>query len=273
MAGIVAAGRMMIMRKNIKLLAAIPTMLAAAGLAGATLLAPASPAQSQSLGDIMGSAKKISQALTVSDEQMVAYFSQMADQMDRQNPVAAPGNPYAIRLTKLTKGLDSYDGLDLDIKAYLVDDVNAFAMGDGTVRVYSGLMDAMNDDEVRCVIGHEIGHVKLQHGQKRMRRALQQDAALSVAGTASGNVRQIANSELGGLIQNVMYAQHSQKAETASDDYALTFMAARGYNLQGCPSAMDKLAALNGGGGGGIALLQTHPNPATRAKRMRKQIK
>lgn len=260
------------MRNSIKLLAALSPVLAAAGLAGATLFAPAAPAHSQSLGDIMGSAKKIAQAASISDEQIVAYFGQMSDEMDRQNPLAPAKDPYAVRLAKLTQGLNSYDGLNLDIQAYLVDDVNAFAMGDGTVRVYSGLMDKMNDDEVRCVIGHEIGHVKLEHGQKRLKRALQQDAALSVAGTASGGVRQLANSELGGLVQNVMYAQHSQKAETASDDYALGFMAARGYNREACATAMDKLAALSGGGGG-IALLQTHPNPATRAKRMRKQIK
>lgn len=259
------------MRKHIRLLAAVSPVLAAAGLAGATLLAPASPAHSQSLGDIMGAGKKVVQAVTVSDEQMVAYFGQMSDEMDRQNPLAPAKNPYAVRLAKLTKGLDSYDGLTLDIKAYLVNEVNAFAMGDGTVRVYSGLMDKMTDDEVRCVIGHEIGHVKLEHGQKRMKRALQQDAALSVAGTASGGVRRLANSELGGLLQNVMYAQHSQAAETQSDDYAMTFMAANGYDRMACATAMDKLAAL--GGGGGIALLQTHPDPAKRAKRMRAKIK
>ena len=188
------------MRKHINRLAALSPVLAIAGMAGAAMLAPAAPAYSQSFGDILGSAKKVAQAATVSDEQIVAYFGQMSDEMDRQNPLAPAKNPYAIRLAKLTKGLDSYDGLKLDIQAYLVDDINAFAMGDGTVRVYSGLMDKMNDDEVRCVIGHEIGHVKLEHGQKRMKRALQQDAALSVAGTASGGVRQIANSELGGLL-------------------------------------------------------------------------
>jgi putative metalloprotease len=258
------------MNRTIKLSAAVTSVLAIAGLAGAALLAPAAPARSQSMGDIMGAAKKVAQAATVSDAEMTAYFSQMSDELDRKNALAPAGNPYAVRLAKLTKGLESYDGIRLDIRAYLADDVNAFAMGDGTVRVYSGLMDKMTDDEVRCVIGHEIGHVKLQHGQKRMRRALQQDAALSVAGTASSSVRQIANSQLGGLIQNVLYAQHSQKAETASDDYALNFMKANGYNVQGCPAAMDKLAAM--GGGGGIGLLKTHPDPAKRAKRMRKQI-
>ena len=263
------------MIKNIRFTAALVPMLAVAGMAGAAMLAPAAPAHSQSMNDIMGAAKKVAQAATVSDAEMTAYFGQMSDEMDRQNPLAPAKDPYAVRLAKLTKGLDSYDGLKLDIQAYLAKDVNAFAMGDGTVRVYSGLMDKMTDDEVRCVIGHEIAHVKLQHGQKRMRRALQQDAALSVASTASSGARQIANSQLGGLLQNVMYARHSQAAETASDDYALTFMAANGYNVQGCPSAMDKLAALNGGGGGGggIALLQTHPDPAKRAKRMRAKIK
>ena len=259
------------MRKNNKLLNALSPMLASAVIAGIAMSALGSSAHSQSFGDLLGSAKKVAQAATVTDQQVVAYFSQMSDEMDRQNPVAPAKSPYAVRLAKLTTGLSSYDGLNLDIKAYLVNDINAFAMGDGTVRVYSGLMDRFTDDEVRCVIGHEIGHVKLQHGQKRLKRALQQDAALSVAGTASSGVRRITTSELGGLIQNVLTAQHSQAAETASDDYALNFMTAKGYSKQACPAAMDKLAAL--GGGGGIGLLKTHPDPAQRAKRMRAKIK
>jgi len=255
------------MRRKTKVLTAFSPVLAVTAVAGVAMF---TPAYSQSMGDMMGSAKKVAQAATVSDAQILATFSQMSGELDRENPVAPPKNPYAIRLAKLTKGLSSYDGLKLNIKAYLVKDVNAFAMGDGTVRVYAGLMDKFTDDEVRCVIGHEIGHVKLEHGQKRLKGALQRDAAMSVAGTASSGVRRIASSELGGLIQNVITAQYSQSAETQADDYALTFMKARGYPQAACPSAMDKLAAL--GGGGGIGLLKTHPDPAKRAKRMRTKI-
>ena len=244
--------------------------LLGAGAIAAMGLAMTAPAQAQSLRNIMGSAKKVAEAASVSDEQIVTMFGQMSEEMDRMNPVAEPSDPYGERLARLTEGLDSYDGLDLDIKAYLVRDVNAFAMGDGTVRIFAGLMDQFEDDEIRCVIGHEIGHVKLEHGQKRMKRALQQDAALSVASTASGDVRRLASSELGKLVQDVVYAQHSQGAETNSDDYALTFMQGNGYDVNACPSAMDKLAAL--GSGGGIAFLQTHPSAASRAKRMRKQL-
>ena len=92
-----------------------------------------------------------------------------------------------------------------------------------------------------------------------------------MASDASSGVRKLANSQLGGLIMNVINAQYSQAAETEADDYALTFMAAKSYPQMACATAMDKLAAL--GGGGGIALLKTHPDPAVRAKRMRAKIK
>ncbi|VTR30443.1 Uncharacterized metalloprotease yggG [Serratia fonticola] len=34
-------------------------------------------------------------------------------------------------------------------------------MANGCIRVYSGLMDMMDDNEVEGVLGHEMGHVAL----------------------------------------------------------------------------------------------------------------
>ncbi|VEB54342.1 Putative metalloprotease yggG [Salmonella enterica subsp. enterica] len=43
----------------------------------------------------------------------------------------------------------------MNYKVYETKDVNAFAMAnDGCIRVYSGLMDMMTDNEVEAVIGH-----------------------------------------------------------------------------------------------------------------------
>jgi len=50
---------------------------------------------------------------------------------------------------------------------HLVTDVNAFAMANGCVRVFAGLMDIATDDEIRSAVGHKISHAKLRHtGQK-----------------------------------------------------------------------------------------------------------
>jgi len=44
-------------------------------------------------------------------------------------------------------------------------------MANGTIRVYSGLMDMLDDGELRFVIGHEMGHVMKNHIRKKIRLA------------------------------------------------------------------------------------------------------
>ncbi|MEL7218205.1 MAG: M48 family metallopeptidase [Pseudomonadota bacterium] len=241
----------------------------AALLGGVSVAAPAS---AQSFGDILGSAKKVAKAASYSDSEMKVFFDQMSEDMDSKNPVAGPDDPYGQRLAALSQGLETHDGLDLDIKAYLVRDVNAFAMANGTIRVFAGLMDEFNDDEIRYVIGHEIGHVKREHTKKRMQGALQRDAALSVAGNASNKVARISNSELGRFFGDVVSAQHSQKHERQADDYAFDFMQQKGYNAEACATALEKLDGMSGPSDG-LPWTKTHPSPKSRAKRMRKRLK
>lgn len=241
-----------------------------AALAGG--ISATAPLQAQfGLGKKIGAAKKVASAASYNDEEMAVFFDQMSADMDAQNPVAGADDPYGQRIAKLSQGLESYDGLDLDIKAYLVRDVNAFAMANGTIRVFAGLMDQFTDDEIRYVIGHEIGHVKEGHTKKRMQGALQKEAAFGAADATGGKVGQIANSKLGALFGDVISAQHSQKHEKEADDYAMGFMQTNAYDAQACVTALDKLAAMSGGGGG-PKWLSTHPSPKDRAKRMRKQL-
>lgn len=231
----------------------------------------AGPAQAQfGLGKIIDATKKVADAASFSDDDMAGAFDQMAVEMDRQNPVAGPDDPYGSRLATLSQGLSTHDGLDLDIKAYLVRDVNAFAMANGTIRIFAGLMDRFTDDEVRYVIGHEIGHVQLGHTKKRMEGALQRDAAFSVADAAGGDARRIARSKVGKLFGDVISAQHSQSHEKEADDYAFDFMGKKGYDAAATVSALDKLADM--GGDTGLPWLKTHPSPAVRAKRMRAKL-
>ncbi len=231
----------------------------------------ATPAMAQfRLGKVVDAAKDVAKAETLSDADLKNYSAQMALEMDKDNPVAGPKDPYGKRLATLTKGLKSHDGLDLDIKAYLVRDVNAFAMANGTIRIFAGLMDKFTDDEIRYVIAHEIGHVKSGHTKKRMQSALRASAAKKGAAAAGGTAGRIATSELGGLFEKVIAAQHSQGNEKEADDYAMAFMKEKKYDAMACVTALEKLGA--DGGGGGVKWLQTHPSPGDRAKRMRKQL-
>lgn len=228
------------------------------------------PASAFDLGNALGAAKSLAGAATISDKDLNAYFAQMSDESDKEHQVAAPGSAYGKRLATLTSGLAKHDGLNLNFKVYIKNEVNAFAMGNGTVRLYSGLLDQMTDDEVRYVIGHEVGHVKAGHSKKRMQLALTASGLRSAAAATDSKVGAMASSQIGDLFEKVVRAQHSQSNENEADDYALKFMKAKKYAPMAAVTALEKLDKLAGGGGGGW--MSTHPAPAERAKRLRSQI-
>lgn len=120
----------------------------------------------------MGGAAKVVQATTLTDAQMAAYVKEYIDWMDKHNQVCAEDDPYTLRLKKLTQGLTEVEGIPLNFKVYYVIDVNAFACADGSVRVFSSLMDIMSDEELLGVIGHEVGHVAHKDSKKAFRTAL-----------------------------------------------------------------------------------------------------
>ena len=94
---------------------------------------------------------------------------------------------YHRRLQRLTENI-SVDGLKLNFKVYLTKDVNAFACGDGSVRVYSALMDTMSDSELMAIIGHEIGHVARTDTKDALKNAYLRSAAQNAASSVSGSV-------------------------------------------------------------------------------------
>lgn len=226
-------------------------------------------AQAYDLSKGIDAAVTLGKAATVSDSDMALMAREAAKVSDKKNRVAPAGNKYAVRLAKLTKGLTNYDGLNLNFKAYLTQDVNAFAMADGTVRVYSGLMDMMNDNELLSVIGHEIGHVKNGHTKKHTQAIMMAAAARTAASGAGGWVSTLTDSQLGDITEKLISAQYSQSNEKESDSYGMRLLKAKGIDPNASVTALQKLAALGDSGG----LLASHPAPGDRAKRIASEIK
>lgn len=234
------------------------------------MLALAGSAHAFDLGSMISAGTDALKAATLSDADVKALAAQSSAQMDKENKVAAPSSAYGKRLAKIVKGLDSEDGTKLNFKVYQTKDVNAFAMADGTVRVYSGLLDKMDDDQVRFVIGHEIGHVKLGHTKKAMQVAYGTSAARkAAAGSGNAAAAELSSSEIGGFAEAVVNAQFSQSQESDADAYGLDFLKRHNYKLDGGPSALRKLAELYGNDS---SMLASHPAPGDRAVKLEKLI-
>ena len=207
-------------------------------------------------------AQKLVRSAALTDAQVEKLTADSIAYMDSHNPVAPDGDPYAERLKRLVKGHASEDGLQLNFKVYLVRDVNAFAAPDGSIRVMAGLMQLMTDDELRSIIGHEIGHVKLKHIKKQYQKAYAVSASRDAAQANSGQGGVLAEGELGKFTEEVLNAKFSRNDESNADEYGFKFMLKHGYEYHAMEVAFLKLA----GDGTTKTLWDTHPDPDERAK-------
>lgn len=235
------------------------------------LLAVSVPASAQfNLKRAVSGAAKAAKAVTLTDEQMAAYVKESVDWMDEHNPVLPEDDPYTIRLRKLTDGITEADGIPLNFKVYNVIDINAFACPDGSVRVFSSLMDKMTDEELLGVIGHEIGHVMKRHSKNAFRTQLLADALKDGVASTGGKAAALSDSQLTGLTQSLINARYSQKQENEADDCGYDFLVANGKNPWGMVMAFEKLQNMEGGQKSSYfeKMFSSHPETKARIERM-----
>ena len=202
-------------------------------------------------------------AVSLSEEEVAELSAQAINHMDSDNSLAPPDSPYAKRLARLLEQKSGTEGR-YEVRVYLKQEVNAFAMGDGSIRIYSGLMDMMDDNELLFVIGHEMGHVAKDHVRKKMQVAYAGSAIRKGLASQNNAAGAVAASLVGGFAQKLINAQFSQHEEREADDYGLAYLKRNDLNGQAAVGALQKLATL----GKGHSFLSSHPAPGQRAARL-----
>ena len=232
----------------------------------------------QRWGRIISGAAKAYQAYTITDEDMAEYVKDYVAELDASSNVCKKSSKYSIRIKRLTKGLTSANGISLNFKVYNTSDVNAFACPDGSIRVYSGLLDIMSDEEVLGIIGHEIGHIANRDSKEAFKNALITSALMDGASAFSYKADVFTSSILGQLSESFLNASYSRKQEYAADEYGYNFLKTHGKNPRAMAKALRKIKSLkeNSESSYSEALLQlfsTHPNIDDRVTKMEQKAK
>ena len=214
--------------------------------------------------------KDVVSAVTLSDADIAAMSQEYMQWMDTHNKLTAADSKYGKRLQQLTGKIKEVDGMKVNFGVYEVIDVNAFACGDGSVRICAGLMDVMSDDEVMAVIGHEIGHVVHTDSKDAMKSAYLRSAVKNAAGAASDKVAKLTDSELGAMAEALAGAQFSQKQEYEADEYGVQFCVKNNIDPYGMYKSLNKLLELSKGAPSSSymqRMFSSHPDTAKRVAR------
>jgi len=162
---------------------------------------------------------------------------------------------------------------DLEYHFFVVEDkqLNAFALPGGFIYVNTGLLEIVNDDELACVLGHEIAHISARHSVKAMQAALGYDVFLNIVfGSAkSQNIRL-----LGSVLFDLIHLKYSRQDEKLADRIGILYAYKAGYNPEGMVSFFEKLKASNDKDGGGewLVFLRSHPSIESRIADAKKEV-
>lgn len=165
------------------------------------------------------------------------------------------------------------DRLDLVYYFRVVRDkeFNAFAIPGGFIYVNSGLMNKATDDELACVLAHEIGHVAARHSVKKLQAALGYQIILGIALGVSGKqeLERVADT-----VFNLGSLGYSRKDELLADKLAVRYAKGAGFNPYGMVTFFEKLKkeAEEKGPKLRIEFLSSHPNIEERIKRVKQEI-
>ncbi|MBN2831490.1 MAG: M48 family metalloprotease [Candidatus Omnitrophica bacterium] len=162
------------------------------------------------------------------------------------------------------------DRQDLNYKFSIIkdDEFNAFAVPGGFIYVNSGLINAANDDELACVLAHEIGHIAARHSVKRLQANLGYQLLMGIALGKSGSQ---AISQAAGITYNVVALGFNRQDEFLADKLAVKYSSAAGYNPYGMVTFFKKLEE-NKKPGLELVFLSSHPPVKDRIEQVEKEI-
>ena len=160
----------------------------------------------------------------------------------------------------------------------LVEDpaVNAWCMPGGKIVFYTGILPVCQDDAgIAVVMGHEVAHALLNHGQQRMSAGIIEQGLGTGLAIALANKRmetqQLAMTAFGAGSQMFGMLPFSRSHETEADEIGLKLMAIAGYNPDNAVTFWQRMAAQSGGQAP-PEFLSTHPSNTTRISNLQKMI-
>jgi len=165
------------------------------------------------------------------------------------------------------------DRSDLEYHFFIIEneDLNAFALPGGYIYVHEAVMDKATDNELACILSHEIGHVAAKHSVKRLQAVLGYELVLNLAFSKSSSVDLYRALN---VVFNVVGLGYSRDDERLADRLAVKYSYKAGYNPQGMISFFEKLKAQaqERGSSYNLVFLSSHPPLDERINNVRSQI-
>lgn len=145
--------------------------------------------------------------------------------------------PLVDRTTSVLRRLSptSVTGSSLRVRVVETAEWNAMVLGNGSVWVYSGLLAAMDDDELSVVLGHELAHYTHEHARKSAARLAWIETLSAVANASLSQVKSAEAQQLAAVAASLsvsaLVSGFSRNDEDQADRVGLRYAHQAGFDV------------------------------------------
>ena len=209
----------------------------------------------------------------MSEEDEIKLGAEAAQQVEQYMGFSGSAelNAYVDRIGQRLAKQSSRSHLMYEFHVVDMAEPNAFALPGGHIYVSRGLLVIMNsEDELAAVLGHEVSHVLLRHGNERMSQSILADATVNAASVAAGGAAPAYQDMIvGGLGVGAQFGvllPFSRKHESEADEVGQMFMAQAGFYPAEAITLWQNMAQQ--GGEAPKQWQSTHPSDTTRIQKL-----
>jgi MAF protein len=133
--------------------------------------------------------------------------------------------------------------IDYHFRVLEDNEVNAVSLPGGYVYINSGLLDKVaNDDELACILAHEVGHIVARHSIKKL-QAMQGYSILRVLVAVAPGAAEVGSAADAAFLQFLL--GYSREDELLADQLGARYAKLAGYDPHGMINFLIKLQDIN----------------------------
>ena len=166
-----------------------------------------------------------------------------------------------------------------NVRIYVIENKewNAFAMGNYSIYVFTGLLDDMDDDEVAIVLGHELVHASHEHSRKQFKRDMWVQLLTMGALAATSTIDDDTKQAIAGLVvlagSTAYSSGYGRGMEDQADRVGLRYAYEAGYDITKGPRLWNRFAKKYGEGNKVASFFfSDHSQSAARATKLEREI-
>ena len=166
--------------------------------------------------------------------------------IDTNNKVVGSNSKYTTRLNSiLGDNFQKVENKTLVIKIYDTTEANVITLNNGNIRIYSGMMDILTDEELKALIALQVGHIRTGNVKTNLLKAISGDDIDNMTESQLDKVLSFSGDKIKNILNEITQLPYNREQNKAADNYAKKYLKNNGGSDKEYSQFISKIKTLS----------------------------